>query len=298
MVADFTGKPQKVENLSLLAKKPLQTFSSSTVEHLDEVARVHTRLRTPNDDVLQPPALSATASSPESSQPPTVTGHGKNALLRAVFKYQLPIGSPASTTIITDLETHSATANSTKKHGKVENPPIFTQEPPFSQVSTCFPCENDVSSHSIISPALTTLSATVVSAENHQNTEKMPIFTPKTPEPWVSTHFSWADDANKLPILPTAPTKQPRDLSDLRSSSKNSFSSLQRRYHKFNKKRFHFINSTPQYHCHHMFPGPYHHFQNFRQHSQPPFSASLNWDQDPRLSDLNNALKALSWVRR
>jgi hypothetical protein len=25
---------------------------------------------------------------------------------------------------------------------------------------------------------------------------------------------------------------------------------------------------------------------------------NLNWDQDPRLADLSNALRALGWVRR
>jgi hypothetical protein len=192
----------------------------------------------------------------------------------------------------------SEKASFMKKHKNIENSLNLAQKYTEPLVFSCYKSKDNVESPPAPTTIITDPETRPSTAGSTQKLEKTPLFTPKTQEPCVSTHFSWADEAAELPTLPTAPTKQPRDLSDLRSSSKNSFSSLQRRYHKFNKKRFHFINSTPQYHCHHMFPGPYHHFQNFRQHSQPPFSASLNWDQDPRLSDLNNALKALGWVRR
>ena len=128
--------------------------------------------------------------------------------------------------------------------------------------------------------------------ENYQKVEKSANFIQNHPKSPVLEHFDWASDAAELPLLSTTPTKQPRDFSGLRTSSKNSFSSLQRRHRKFNKNSFHFINSKPRYHssCYHSFSGPYRHFQNFHYHPQHPFSVSLDWDRDPRLSDLSTAL--------
>ena len=108
----------------------------------------------------------------------------------------------------------------------------------------------------------------------------------------ISRHLNWADDATELPISSAVPTKQPRDLSSLRSRnfSKNLFSSLQRRRPKCNKNRNHFINLKSQYHHHHAFSSPFYHFQKSHYHPQSPFSVTLNWDQDPHLADLGTAL--------
>jgi hypothetical protein len=248
VTAGFTKKHQKVKKTSISSQTTPEIPPPSIVEHTDDVTQVHMSLLTPNNVVSQPPTPTTTAST---SQPPAVTGHEKSALLRAVFESQAPMGSPAPTTIVTALETRSATAGFMKKH---------------------------------------------------QNIEKTPIFTPKLLEPPVSMRFSWADDTAELPIVSTVPMKQPRDLSDLRSPAKNPFSSLQhRRHQKFNKNRLYFINSKPQYHRYNSFSGSHRlHFQKSHHHSQlqVPFTASLNWDRDPRLLDLNNALKALGWIRR
>ena len=148
-----------------------------------------------------------------------------------------------------------------------------------------------------IVPALKTRSATADFTENCKKLEKLPQ---NHSESLVSTCFYWADDANELPTSSIEPTKCPRDLSSLCSSNflKNPFSSLQRRHRKFNKKRSHLFNSKHQYYCHHIFPAHYSHSQKLHHQFRPPLSASLNWDQDPRLFDLSNILKALGWIRR
>ena len=65
--------------------------------------------------------------------------------------------------------------------------------------------------------------------ENHQKTEKSANFNQNHSKLPVLERLDWADDATELPLLATAPMKQPRDLSGLRSSSTNPFVSLRRR---------------------------------------------------------------------
>jgi hypothetical protein len=137
------------------------------------------------------------------------------------------------------------------------------------------------------------------STKKHEKIEKTSIFTPKSLEPPVSMCFSWADDAAGLPIVTTAPTKHPRDISSLRSSSKNPFSSLRRRRQQ-PQNSHHFINFRTQLNCQHTISNPHYHISTPRlprRSSQPPFAVSLDWDQDPRLVDLNNALTALGWIQ-
>jgi hypothetical protein len=207
---------------------------------------------------------------------------------------------PAPTSVATDLKTPSETTGFIKNHQKVEKSPILTQKDSSALVSGVIKLKDDdglPTEPTIIVPALETHSTTAVFTKN---IEKSPILTQKTSKSLVSDCLNWADDSESLHSPSTAPTKQPRDLSGLRSSisSKNSFSSLQRR-RRSNKNRRHF-NLEPQYHCHHTPLNPYHHSQKSYRHSQPPFPVSfkLNWDRDPRLADLSNALLALGWVRR
>ena len=122
------------------------------------------------------------------------------------------------------------------------------------------------------------------------------------------TSLNWADDAASLPILSSQPPL--RDLSALRSSSPKPFSSLQRR----NKRsQTHF--SQP-FHDYTLFPTPCRTFSRRRfpapcfssipfrsarvhPHRTPRFSSTsaLNWEADPRLFELSQALNALGWVR-
>ncbi|KAF8802912.1 hypothetical protein BYT27DRAFT_7260665 [Phlegmacium glaucopus] len=69
--------------------------------------------------------------------------------------------------------------------------------------------------------------------QKHPESQKSHVSTRKHPETSktaVSTRFSWADDAEALPIVSTTPTKYPCDISGLCLSSTNAFSSLRRRH--------------------------------------------------------------------
>lgn len=105
--------------------------------------------------------------------------------------------------------------------------------------------------------------------------------------------FNWADYAfERTP--PAPPAKPPRDYSILSSSVPRPFGSLQRR-----TKRSHTRYPPPQsfnnrHQCHSST------FTSHRQrqyHLQIP-ETSLDWQADPRLSDLSIALEHLGWVRR
>ena len=294
--ANFTENHQKVENLPNLSQNSPQTHSPSTSEHLDDVARVYTSLRTLNDIVSQPPTLKSAASSPH---PPASPEHEKSARLCAVFESKLPTGSLASSTIVSASKMRLESSNFTKISQNIENQPIFIQNSTEPLVSDHSKCEDDFESPQVPTTIFTAFETRSETAEFMEKHKKTPIHIQKPPELLVSRHLNWADDAAELPISSTVPTKQPRDLSGLRSRhfSKNPFSSLQRRRPKFNKNKNHFINSKSQYYHHHAFPSPYHHSQKPHYHPQSPFSVSLNWDQDPRLVDLGTALQALGWIR-
>jgi len=118
----------------------------------------------------------------------------------------------------------------------------------------------------------------------------------------LSARFDWADDAASLPILPSNPP--PRDLSVLRSSSTRPFSSLQRRNRKPKK---HFFQPFKNYHM-----SSVRRQNNFQARPLPSYASSvpfiqrprqspspstLNWEDDPRLSDLSRALRTLGWIR-
>ena len=122
-------------------------------------------------------------------------------------------------------------------------------------------------------------------AQEHSKTTIFNKIHPKMP---VSEPVNWGDEANTLPIVPTYPQYPPRNLSCLRSTTPHPFSSLRRR-HNHPKKRQNTkcgYGHSHSYHWHHS------------SHPYTPSHASLNWDRDPRLFDLSNALKALGWVRR
>ena len=163
--------------------------------------------------------------------------------------------------------------------------PIFVDT---SQSSTTVADKTDP-----IAPA-TTISTQKLQSTLADFTQKhpdTPVFSPKEP---LSSRFNWADDAGTLPILSTftqRPSLPPRDLSGLRSPSTNPFLSLKRR-------RRHPQNSHRKYFQPRFNPSPRFPTQPPRHLSQRPYAVSLDWDQDPRLADLSNALQALGWVRR
>jgi hypothetical protein len=130
-----------------------------------------------------------------------------------------------------------------------------------------------------------------------------PVLIPNDPTT-PPTPFNWADDAASLPILTSR--LPPRNLSVLRSSSLTPFSSLQRRNKRaqtpFSRHSNNYIPSpTPrQTFSHRHLPMP--HISSIPPRLAqvyPRFSPTpaLNWEADPRLSELSHALKALGWIR-
>jgi hypothetical protein len=283
-IAGFTQNGQIVENSNSSKQTSLPAF----FEHTNDVTGVHTSQPTPNDVFPRPTTLSRVASSPEDSQAPAGTGHKKSALLRANFESQTPTELPVPTSIVTALKTHPEKAGFMGKHKKIDISPISNQnhlELPKSPVSgTTKPPA------SILEPS--TGAAAVLASKIPSKTAEFSQKPPEMTDLHVLEHFDWADDANTLPISTTAPTKHPRDLSCLRSTSTHPFSSL-RRKRGYPKNRW-----NTQCHSHHN----YHPFPTWHRssHLHTPFrvSNSLNWDQDPRLSDLSKALKALGWFRQ
>ena len=110
----------------------------------------------------------------------------------------------------------------------------------------------------------------------------VPIFEPQIPATFDSAPFDWANDTS-LSTLPLIVSKQSRDLSSLRSSSKNPFSSLRRRHHYLKHPKIISSHCYTQFHPTH---SPFHH--------TPPLT-NLNWHHDPRLSELSRVLRSLGW---
>ena len=106
-----------------------------------------------------------------------------------------------------------------------------------------------------------------------------------------SASFNWADNAASLSTIPIIPPKTPRDLSSLRSSSKNPFSSLRcrNRYSKYQQKRV-FSNCYTH-------PYPIHSPRHQNNYTPPFPSKSLDWHRDPRLFELSHVLRTLGWSR-
>jgi hypothetical protein len=126
-----------------------------------------------------------------------------------------------------------------------------------------------------------------------------PLPSPSQSQKTSMAPLDWAEDANSLPVTLPPPSlpRQPRDLSVLHSSSSSPFSSLQHR-----SKRFtHYSHQPRRRHSHfnsNSFYSPRHSsFNPFQPHFNTKTHSHLNWESDPRLSDLSRSLKALGWIR-
>jgi hypothetical protein len=124
--------------------------------------------------------------------------------------------------------------------------------------------------------------------------------TPSKPQKITMEPLDWAEDVNSLPIASLPPSLHlPRDLSVLRSSSSSSpFSSLQHRSKRFN----HYSHQPCRHRPRSNFNSFYlHHYNSFKPQSRSHYytktNSHLNWESDPRLSDLSRSLKALGWIR-
>jgi hypothetical protein len=151
--------------------------------------------------------------------------------------------------------------------------------------------------HGDISTQMPTISHLDVSIQASE-----PPPSPNQPQKVITTPLDWAEDANSLPLTLPPPSlpRQPRDLSVLRSSSSSPFSSLQHR-----SKRFTHHSRKPRHHRSHFHSNPHSNFNSFysshrnsfQPHSHSKTYSHLNWESDPRLSDLSRSLKALGWIR-
>jgi hypothetical protein len=147
-------------------------------------------------------------------------------------------------------------------------------------------------------------SSAQTSSPSHVNVNMQTSVAMDSPSPVLPvSHLDWAEDATSLPIAPLLPTPSvprqhaPRDFSGLRSSGLNPFGSLQRRSKqlcgrtpRFRHQNTPFIRPLQSYRSSPSFFTP-------SKHTSPPHISALNWDQDPRLLNLSQALKALGWIR-
>uniref|UniRef100_A0A0W0FDK1 Essential protein Yae1 N-terminal domain-containing protein n=1 Tax=Moniliophthora roreri TaxID=221103 RepID=A0A0W0FDK1_MONRR len=151
-----------------------------------------------------------------------------------------------------------------------------------------------------------------------QTTSK--TLTPSSSSDLSPSSLNWAEEADTIPpaVLIPCSSPPPRNFTVLRSSqSMSPFSSLQRRTARSvrsDKRTLHRRSAAPLYtyathpfisrrHPHGIGPGkPVHTFS----HSRPPHFSSvvsgslppLDWDGDPRLTQLGRILGDLGWVRR
>jgi hypothetical protein len=151
----------------------------------------------------------------------------------------------------------------------------------------------------------TTLISTQTSTISHLKTSVQasePPPSPSQPQKVISKPFNWADDTYSPQIIPLPTQNLPspllaRDFSGLRSSNSNPFSSLQHRSKRSNHYSHHSHGRHSRFNSNSFYSPHY----NPLKRSQPHFSTKtyshLNWEYDPRLSDLSRSLKALGWIR-
>ena len=264
-----------------------------------------TRMNTSHSAALSGNGKNAKISTIATSRPST----GENSQNRTEF---LPKTVPVIS--ITHL-TSTFTQTEHLKQPKPENATnTYPEAPPLTGFEKATGFDNgfvNSPSHASLDPVAP--NGTVLGHETWSKesglTQKQPKLTvfnqncPETHKTLISERFNWADDAEAPQTTLTTHTKHPRDLSGLRSSSMNPFSSLRRRCRNRRKPR-HFSSFRHQSNCQHIPLYPHNCYssnpraphQNLHCQWQHPVSTPLHWDQDPRLADLSKALHALGWV--
>ena len=168
--------------------------------------------------------------------------------------------------------------------------PTTTSQSHVPPNSTCFSWADDANQF----PIVQTKQLHGLVPGNSSKDSKRAKFTQKDQENAKFPVLEYFNHADALPLPPKTPRTYPRNLSGLRSPSRNPFSSLRRRHH-HSQNSYCFNQHRPQYNY---FKHSYHHSDpRAPVHSPlPPFSASLDWDQDLRLSQLSLALRSLGWI--
>ncbi|KAF8186602.1 hypothetical protein K438DRAFT_1765368 [Mycena galopus ATCC 62051] len=150
--------------------------------------------------------------------------------------------------------------------------------------------------HRICAPDPTPRSPPSPSATLHDYVPADTTPMPAAPSISPSPPFSWADDSS--PDLSRIPPLPPRNFSALRSEASTSIPFSTLRYRAHHRQRFtraaHFPASRSPFHRRTATSNP----PSRSSASKLAFSTStLDWDRDPRLSDLNRALRSLGWRR-
>jgi hypothetical protein len=177
-----------------------------------------------------------------------------------------------------------------------------------------------VSQASLPLPSHPTPRSLSVAATQTDTVVVMPVVAAATA---VLAPLDWAEDAANLPIVSShsaIPPSAPRNFSVLRTGSPQPFASLQRRRRRSPRPTTSSLqNHPPRHSIHRPQQKSGTHYKATRRtplsYSQPPPSIpipaptlfppskkpavqfQLDWDQDPRLRDLGQALAALGWVR-
>jgi len=115
--------------------------------------------------------------------------------------------------------------------------------------------------------------------------------------------FNWSDNAASIPIIPIFPKNQPCcDLSALHTTNPNPFSSLAHQNHHSQLPLEDQPSFRPCWAPPHLPVSQSTSCQWFIPISAPiapvPSTLSLNWESDPHLSDLSQALKVLGWIHQ
>ena len=108
--------------------------------------------------------------------------------------------------------------------------------------------------------------------------------------------LNWANNVASLPTQVLPSPLPPRDFSGLRSPNSNQFSSLRYRFKRFTHCAHQSHRRCSRFNLNSFISPHYNSFKPFQPHFQSKTHSHLNWESDPRLSDLSHSLKALVWI--
>jgi hypothetical protein len=207
---------------------------------------------------------------------------------------------------LTAWYTLPASPTSTSAPASTPRSPPASRSPPFCPNSPQFGRKRAVSPSPAPSTAAETSEPTTAAVLRPPST----VSPPSSPVPPclipVSPRFDWAEDVEALPVMTLfAKTYGPRDLSGLWSSQPAPFQMLQRRTRRrrapvYPVSRQRHANASIMFTRHHpsgIGPGKPSITVPFGTPAPAPAPPALvlDWDQDPRLVNLGQALRALGW---
>jgi len=220
-----------------------------------------------------------------SDEPQLVAAASPTPTLIAYEKITTP-GTTLSTTITIDTPIASTPVDF------ISNTPKFVGSPPQTTKS--------ISPNPVLAPP---------APQKNLSSSPLDMSTPSLPFTSKNNHknFDWSNEPCNFNSGPPSthsppPAKfTPRDFSALRSGSGDPWKSIQDQ----KGRRQRYTNRRPRLRQFSYRPCPVCTSSFHHHHHLPPTApafptniSSLDWDRDPRLSDLGHALKALGWVRR